>query len=80
MLVLLSIGITTNAPAGTGWSSIIGGLTQINVSPVTNEVWGVNSNNQVYYRDGITNDNKKGKLQFFLLNKKLYVRHIYRKP
>lgn len=43
-------GISKDKPAGTGWQSVEGSLTQISVGP--SGVWGVNSNDDIWFRGG----------------------------
>ncbi|XP_014679571.1 PREDICTED: tectonin beta-propeller repeat-containing protein-like, partial [Priapulus caudatus] len=53
-------GITAETPEGSDWEQIPGLLKQVSVNPATNEVWGVNSNDNIFRRVGITSTNYKG--------------------
>lgn len=48
-------GITKETPGGTGWKHIDGKLKQISVGK--SGVWGVNAQNQIFYRTGTYDDN-----------------------
>ncbi|MCB9492698.1 MAG: hypothetical protein H6679_00310 [Epsilonproteobacteria bacterium] len=43
----------------TSWSEVDGALKQISVGP-GGQVWGTNINNQIFYRNGVTEQNPKG--------------------
>lgn len=58
--LLLVIGISRTRPGGTNWQRIGGLLKQVSVSPRTNNVWGVNRRNQIFYRNGAHTRNPVG--------------------
>ncbi|XP_014681789.1 PREDICTED: tectonin beta-propeller repeat-containing protein-like [Priapulus caudatus] len=49
----IRIGITRDAPTGTGWTNAGRQLQQISVNSETNEVWGVSPSNEIFRRTGI---------------------------
>ncbi|XP_019639795.1 PREDICTED: uncharacterized protein LOC109481658 [Branchiostoma belcheri] len=46
-------GITSGNPTGSSWKQIPGSLSAVYVSSASNQVWGVNSGDQVFRRSGI---------------------------
>ena len=47
------------SPSGTGWQQVDGNLKHVTVSP-KGYVWGVSTDDKIYYRQGITNCNVDG--------------------
>lgn len=57
--IFMRTGITTDAPSGTTWQVIPGGLNAIAVGP-RGLVWGINSNDDIFYRQGVTQESQAG--------------------